>query len=54
MGINKVKLFFTMLGIGVICSAIPLGYLGMILGFPSVLLNSVFLTLFLTKRKLWE
>jgi hypothetical protein len=45
------RIFFTILGIGVLCSAIPLGYLGMIFGFPSVLLNSIFLTFLHNKSK---
>ena len=48
---KAVKIFFTLLGVGILCSAVPLGYLGLVFGFPSVLLNSVLLTFLYNKSK---
>lgn len=43
------KLFFTILGVGLVASAIPFGYLGMLFGFTPVLLTATTVSLLVGK-----
>lgn len=49
MNMEVFKLFLLIFVIGLLCSAIPMGYIGMIFGSIAVLVNSIILTILLKK-----
>lgn len=47
---SKVQRFLIILGIGVLSSAMPFGYMGMVFGIGSVLLNTIIISLIYKKE----
>jgi hypothetical protein len=46
---NHVLRFFSFLILGLLCSNFPWVYVGMYMGFPAVVLNSLILTIYFRK-----